>query len=220
MPRTILDHKLNELREAILLMGGDVDVAIGRAVDALARGDCAEAGEVIRADDSIDAQCSAIEEMGASIIALQQPALGDLRAVLAALTIAEELERIGDHAEGIAQLAARLPSTPSKEMLLGLNGLAALTRVQLRGALDAYRAGDAPRAKAVWVSDSAVDNLHRRLVQSLLAAMTGTHDELTTDTYLLWIAHNLERIADRAGNICERVVFIATGERRIVAVAS
>ncbi|MDQ2829949.1 MAG: phosphate signaling complex protein PhoU [Chloroflexota bacterium] len=217
MLRTTLDRKLGELRGAILLMGESVDVAIGRAVDALARGDRDAANAVIRGDDVIDQECTAIEEMGARLITLQQPALGDLRAVLAALTIAEELERIADHAEGIARLVARLPSAsaPSKEALLGLSGLAALARVQLQGALDAYRAGDAVRARTVWAGDAAVDNLHNRLVQSLLGGMKGDRDELTTDTYLLWVAHNLERIGDRAGNICERVVFIATGERRI-----
>jgi len=217
MLRTVLDRKLGELRGAVLLMGESVDVATSRAVDALARGDRAAAETVIRGDDVIDRECRAIEEMGAHLITLQQPALGDLRAVLAALGIAEELERIGDHAEGIAQLVARLPSTPSREMLLGLAGLAALARVQLQAALDAYRAGDQTRARTVWAGDDAVDNLHNRLVQSLLTAMKGDQEELTTDTYLLWVAHNLERIGDRAGNICERVVFIATGERRIVA---
>ncbi len=217
MLRTTLDRKLGELRGAILLMGESVDVAIDRAMDALARGDRDAANAVIRGDDVIDQECTAIEEMGGRLITLQQPALGDLRAVLAALAIAEELERIADHAEGIARLVARLPaaSAPSKEALLGLSGIAALARVQLQGALDAYRAGDAVRARAVWAGDDAVDNLHNRLVQSLLGGMKGGHDELTTDTYLLWVAHNLERIADRAGNICERVVFVATGERRI-----
>jgi len=216
MLRTVLDRKLGELRGAVLLMGESVDVATARAVDALARGDRAAAEAVIKGDDVIDQECRAIEEMGAHLITLQQPALGDLRAVLAALGIAEELERIGDHAEGIAQLVTRLSSAPSRETLLGLAGLAALARVQLQAALDAYRAGDQVRARTVWAGDDAVDNLHNRLVQSLLTAMTGDQEELATDTYLLWVAHNLERIGDRAGNICERVVFIATGERRIV----
>lgn len=217
MPRVELDRRLNELRAAVLDVGDGVEAAIGRAVYALARRDRDLASSVIAGDDAIDQRCAAIEETGARLIALQQPAIGDLRAVLAALAIADELERIGDHAEGIAQLALRLPHPPDGANMLALNGLAALARVQLQGALDAYRALDAARARSVWSGDTAVDTLHGRLVQSLLSAMVRDQDALTTDTYLLWVSHNLERIGDRAGNICERVVFIATGERGIKA---
>jgi phosphate transport system protein len=92
--------------------------------------------------------------------------------------------------------------------------------VQLQGALDAYRSCDAARAGAVWNGDNAVDTLYGRFVQSLMGAMSRDQETVTTDTYLLWVAHNLERIADRATNICERVVFIATGERTMAQVAS
>jgi phosphate transport system protein len=88
-----------------------------------------------------------------------------------------------------------------------------LARVQLQGALDAYRASDATRAREVWAGDDAIDSLNGQFVQVLLSRMRSDQDKVVNDTYLLWVAHNLERIADRATNICERVVYIATGER-------
>lgn len=220
MPRLELDRRLGELRATVMLMGENADRAVGCAVEALARGDGAAAQEVIAGDDVIDRQRAAIEQMSAHLITLQQPAIRDLRCVLAALAISEDLERIGDYAEGIAQLVMRMPDRPSAETMLALNGVAALARVQLQGALDAYRSCDATRASAVWRGDNAVDALHSRFVKSLIVAMSQDQEMVTTDTYLLWVAHNLERIADRATNICERVVFIATGTRTMAEVAS
>jgi phosphate transport system protein len=220
MARVELDRRLSELRATVLLMGENADRAIGQAVEALARGDLAKAQEVIAGDDVLDRQCAAIEQMSAHLITLQQPAIRDLRCVLAALAISEDLERIGDYAEGIAQLVLRMPDLPGAETMLALSGVAALARVQLQGALDAYRSCDAARAGAVWNGDHAVDTLYSRFVQSLMGAMSRDQETVTTDTYLLWVAHNLERIADRATNICERVVFIATGERTMTQVAS
>lgn len=220
MARKELDRRLDALSASILVLGERVDEAIGRAMLALAQQDLAAAAAVITGDDEIDRARAAIEEFGAHLITLQQPAVRDLRAVLAAISIAEDLERIGDYAEGIARLAGRLRQVPHEQTMLALNGLCTLARVQLQSALDAYRAGDTTRASAVWCGDKAVDGLYERMVRTLMGAMTTDENELTTDTYLLWVAHNLERIADRASNICERVVFIATGEREIQAVAS
>jgi len=215
MPRLELDRRLSTVREAVLSMGADVEEAIGRAMIALATHDRAAAQDVMDGDDAIDRACVALGDMCANLITMQQPAVRDLRIVLASLAIAEDLERIGDHVEGIASLVCRLPNPPDCTTMRALNGLGVLARVQLQGSLDAYRAGDAVRARAVWSADDGVDALHRRLVASLIDAMAHDADSLLEDTYLLWLAHNLEQIADRAGNICERVVFIATGERRM-----
>lgn len=220
MARKELDRRLDALCASVLAMGERVDEAIGRAMLALAQRDVAAATAVITGDDEIDRDRTAIEELGAHLITLQQPAVRDLRAVLAAISIAEDLERIGDYAEGIARLAGRLQQAPDEQTMLALNGLCTLARVQLQSALDTYRACDATRASAVWCGDKAVDGLYERMVRTLMGAMATDSDALATATYLLWIAHNLERIADRASNICERVVFIATGEREVQAVAS
>ena len=213
MSRIELDRQLEELRTAVLQMGEGVVASINQAMEALTHQDHRALDAVIAGDDTIDRACTAIEELSARVITLQQPAVRDLRAVLAALIIAEELERIGDHAEGIAQLAARLPQPPDDQEVCTLTKLAALARVQLQGALDAYRAGDATRAREVWARDGAMDSLHSNFVHALLSRMRSDQTKVVKDTYLLWVSHNLERIADRATNICERVVFIATGER-------
>ena len=213
MSRLELDRQLEELRTAVLQMGEGVVASIDQAMEALTHQDHRALDAVIAGDDTIDRACAAIEELSARVITLQQPAVRDLRAVLAALIIAEELERIGDHAEGIAQLAARLPQPPDDQEVCTLTKLAALARVQLQGALDAYRAGDATRAREVWTGDGAMDSLHNQFVQTLLSRMRSDQERVVKDTYLLWVSHNLERIADRATNICERVVYIATGER-------
>ena len=213
MSRIELDRQLEELRTAVLQMGEGVVASIDQAIEALTHQDHRALDAVIAGDDTIDRACAAIEDLSARVITLQQPAVRDLRAVLAALIIAEELERIGDHAEGIAQLAARLPQPPDDQEICTLTKLAALAREQLHGALDAYRAGDATRAREVWGRDDAIDGLHNQFVQALLSRMRSEQDKVVKDTYLLWVCHNLERIADRATNICERVVFIATGER-------
>lgn len=146
MIRTELDRQLGDLRASVLLMGEGVVAATSRAMEALARQDQEAAGAVIAGDDRIDEECAAIEAMSARLITLQQPAIRDLRAVLAALAIAEELERIGDHAEGIARLVQRLPGAPEATTMLALTSLGALARVQLQSALDTYRTCDAARA--------------------------------------------------------------------------
>ncbi|HZS90026.1 MAG TPA: phosphate signaling complex protein PhoU [Chloroflexota bacterium] len=215
MPRTELDRRLAALVAEVLEMGEAVDRSIAQAIDALSRRDEGLAAEVAAADDAIDAACNRIERDSTNLITLHHPVVRDLRAVLAALSIAEDLERIGDHAEGIARLVSRLPGPPDEQDFVALSGLAALARVQLHGSLDAYRACDATRAREVWAGDDAVNALYDRIVRSLMAAMSTDHNALLADTYLLWIAHGLERIADRATNICERVIFIATGDRRV-----
>jgi len=150
---------------------------------------------------------------------LQQPAVGDLRAVRAALAIAQDLERMGDHAAGIARLVARVPSPYALDAptCQALRALATLALVQAQDALDAYRADDALYARRVWQGDDAVDRLHAGLVATVMGAMRRATDAdaLTMDTYVLWSAHALERIADRATTICERVVYIASGERHL-----
>jgi phosphate transport system protein len=213
MSRIELDRQLEQLRTAVLQMGESVVGAIGQAIEALTQRDHRAVDAVIAGDDTIDRECAAIEELSARVITLHQPAVRDLRAVLAALIIAEELERIGDHAEGIAQLTTRLIQPPDDQEVRTLTNLAALARVQLQGALDAYRASDAARAREVWAGDDAIDSLNGQFVQALLSRMRSDQDKVVNDTYLLWVAHNLERIADRATNICERVVYIATGQR-------
>ncbi len=152
MLRTTLDHQLAALRAAVLDTGALVTDALTRASEALLRGDHALAAGVIAGDDTIDRAALRVEELGEQVIALQQPAVGDLRAVLAALAIAQDLERMGNHAAGIARLVARVPDpyvldAPTRQ---ALRALATLALVQAQDALDAYRADDALYARRVW----------------------------------------------------------------------
>ncbi len=214
MARQELDRQLGELCAAVVHAGVLVDDAVARATEALTRHDTAVTRAVIAGDEEIDAVCARVDAMGACLIARQQPALGDLRAVLAALAIAAEVERMGDHAAGIARLALRLPQAPADSVALGVSALSALVRVQVRGALDAYRAGDTTRAGAIRAADDVVDQLYRGLVHALMEAMADEPTLVLTDTYLLWAAHSLERIGDRAAAICGRVAYVATGGPR------
>ncbi len=217
MYRTELDRQLMNIKGDLLRLGEDVEDAIARSVEALLERDPSLAATVIAGDDALDHATMRIQERGALLISMQQPAVSDLRAVLAALSIAEDLERMGDHAEGIARLVMQLPQEPDPRVRATLRALGTLARVQVRDALDAYRSTDVARARVVWQSDDAVDRLHTTLVATVLDRMHHVmgDEALTTDTYMLWVSHNLERIADRASNICERVLFIATGERRL-----
>jgi phosphate transport system protein len=211
--RTELDRRLEELHTAIVQLGERIVEALDRAMTALDRHDSTLATEVVVGDDAIDQACSMIERMSLRVVVLHQPLVGDLRKALAGLMIAEELERMGDHAQGIAQLVTRLPSAPDRPTLHALGDLGRLVHGQVEGALAAYDAGDAARARAVWAGDTAVDERYAGLVQTLMGDMAATQGTTTRDTYLLWVAHNLERIADRATNICEHVVFIVTDDR-------
>lgn len=217
MYRTELDRQLMDIKGAVLRLGEDAEGAVARSLEALLKRDRSLATTVIAGDDALDHATMRIQERGTLLISMQQPAVGDLRAVLAALSIAEDLERMGDHAEGIARLVMQMPQEPDAHVCATLRALGTLARVQVQDALDAYRSTDVARARVVWQSDVAVDRLHTTLVATVLDRMnrvTGG-EALTTDTYMLWVSHNLERIADRASNICERVLFIATGERRL-----
>ena len=215
MARTELDRRLFDLQAHVLALGSDVGTAIIGAMDALARRDQQAAQEIIDGDDAIDHACRLIQEQSAYAITLQQPAIRDLRTVLSVLAIAEDLERSGDYAEGIARLVLRLPFSPGTRAIAELASLATLARVQLQDALDAFRSQDAVRARSVWSGDGQVNDRYAQVVRALMTQMCRDEAALATDTYLLWVAHNLERIADRASNICERVVFIVTGERTI-----
>jgi phosphate transport system protein len=216
MPRNELNRRLDEIRSTVLDTGDRVHRALRLARNALAYPDRSLIEGIIAGDEIVDRTCAAIEAEAELAITLHQPAVGDLRAVLAALIIAQELERIGDHVASIARLTAQLPHVPEAEMISLLSALSAATEAQLRGALAAYRHGDVERAREVCRGDAAVDDQYRQFVQRILGMPHLEHDAIPLYTYLLWIAHNLERIADRATNICERVEFIATGKRAVL----
>jgi phosphate transport system protein len=211
LTRSALEHELEQLRSEILRMGSLVESAIERAVQVLKTRDAELAQQVVNDDDVINQLRYDIEEQALELIATQQPAAGDLRTTIAATHIAVELERIADHAEGIAEIAKRIFDEPLLKPLIDVPIMAQVAREMIHGALDAFAAYDAEAAQKVAVRDDEIDALYQQIFRELLTYMLEDPRNISRATYLLWVAHNLERIGDRATNVCERVVFMATG---------
>jgi phosphate transport system protein len=203
---------LENLRGDVVAMSSMVDKAISRAVESLVRQDVRVAGEVIGADKSINRQRWAIEEDALRIIATQAPMAGDLRSIAAAIHIVTDLERMGDHAAGIAQIVLDTAHEPLLKPLVDIPRMTEIARSMLNDAITAYIEGDAEAARRIAAQDDQVDVLYEQIYRELLTYMMADPSTINRATHLLWVAHNLERIADRATNICERVVFADTGE--------
>ncbi|SRR5579884_2263802 len=241
--RTILDRELQELDSQIRELGSLVDDALDKALQSLANGDLSLASRVIEADTLIDSLRVTIEEHTIRLLTLQQP-LGsrDLRYLTAALSIAGDLERTGDGAEGIAQIILRMAplksSSPSvhndwqngqqeaseESILQDLLTLGQEARRVLQGTMKAFADMDIAAARSIWQDDDVVDVRYHLLRHDLMTLLAGAHaipalqnDSLILQraTYLLWIAHKLERVGDHASNICERIIFIVNGESNI-----
>ncbi len=210
--RRALDRDLAAVRDDLLRMGEMLDAAIRRALEAVEAGDRELAADVVGGDAHLNELRFKVEEDCLSMIATQQPAAGDLRAIIAAMNVVLDLERMGDHAAGIAKTVLLMSSETPPPLPLGLVNMADLSRRMLRESLEAYVAGDSEAAYAVAVQDDQMDVLYHGLLQDLLER-TATRPESPEDgLYLLFAGHNLERIADRITNIAERVIFMASGQ--------
>ncbi len=211
MPREHYVQQLRSLQDDLLRLAGLAEAAVGRAVTALQNQDVEEARRIIAEDDIIDRQQYALEDRALLLIARQAPMAVDLRTISAVISIASELERIGDYAEGLAAVVVRTADLPVLEPPPLLEQMATEARMMLRNAIDAIVARDATAAEQMERADDQVDELYSRVLRELLGVMRDHPDLSESATYLLWAAHNLERIADRTVNIAERAVFIATG---------
>lgn len=210
--RATLDRDLNAVQDDLLRMGGLLDAAIAKSLEALAKRDQDLARQIIADDAHVNALRFHIEEACLALIATQQPAARDLRAVLAAMIIVSELERMGDYAAGIAKTVLRMGDAPLLKPLIDMPRMADECRAMLRRALDAYVAHDADMARAVAAQDDVIDNLYNQIFRELLSFIVEDPHTTTRALYLLFAAHNLERIGDRAVNISERVIFMTSGE--------
>lgn len=210
--RERLVQALDEVREGVLEMGSMVDKAISHSMQALVEHDLDLARAVIDHDKALNRKRFDIETEAVNILAMHQPMAGDLRFILATQTIAVELERMGDYARGIAEIVVRMGYQPPVKPLIDLPGMAEAAQAMLRDVLDAYARRDAAAARTVPARDDAVDALNDRIYNDLIEVMIRNPDTVTRATYLLWITHNLERMADRVTNIAERIVFMVTGE--------
>jgi phosphate transport system protein len=210
--RTIFHKKLREIQDEVLVMGSMVGKAMGRSIDALKSRDLQLAHQVITDDQKINNKRFEIEEKCIQLIATQQPMASDLRIIIAILNITTEIERIGDYAVGIARVVIMIGDEPPLKPLVDIPRMAEQTADMLRRSLDALINRDATAARKIATEDDLVDNLYDQVFRELLTFMAEDPRTITRATRLVWVAHNLERAADRVTNICERVVFIVTGK--------
>jgi phosphate transport system protein len=210
--RTIFHKRLREIQGDVLAMGSMVSKAILHSVDALKNRDLDLAQQVVDDDQKVNRKRFDIEEKCVELIATQQPMASDLRIIVAVLNIISEVERIGDYAEGIAKIAIMNGEEPPLKPLIDIPRMAEQTVDMLRGSLDAFVNRDAEAAKKVSDQDDMVDQLYDQVFRELLTFMVEDPKTITRATRLIWVAHNLERSADRVTNICERVVFVVTGK--------
>lgn len=210
--RSVLDRVFGEAQEDILRLGDLVERAIGNSLNCLQNRDRVLAEEVIRDDEAINELRFKIEETCLAIIATQQPTASDLRAVVAAMNIVVDIERMGDYATGIAKTVLRMGDEPLLKPLIDIPRMAELARQMLRDDLDAYIQRDAAGAREVADRDDEMDLLYKSIFDELVEIMAKDPSGATRATYLLWVAHNLERMGDRVTNISERIIFVTTGD--------
>lgn len=210
--RTEFDRDLQQLQDDLLGLGSMVEKAIAKAVDALKTRDLEMSRQVIREDDAIDMKRNELEERVVDLIAIQQPVASDLRTLIATLHISMELERIGDYAEGIGKIGLMMGDQPPVKPLVDIPRMTTKASAMLHAALDALVSRDLDKAHQVLADDDEVDALYDQVYRELLFLMVQDPKVIERATYLLWTAHDLERIADRATNISEQVVYLVTGK--------
>jgi phosphate transport system protein len=204
--------ELSHLKVRLLTMSGEAEAALGLAVDALLERDESKAADVIAGDRAIDEMEMEIEEHAINLLALQQPMARDLRMLTSALKIANDLERVGDHAVNIAQSTQRLAQSRSIAPEPELVEMARLAREMLSDALEAFVRGDARAGREVCLRDDKVDALHDSVFRILLTHMMEDPHTIGAGMELFLVSRNLERVADLATNIGEDVVFLVEGK--------
>ena len=206
--------EIEKVQTELLEIGRKVEESIVSAIAALRARDLEAAQQVIEKDDEVDEMQIALEERCIDLIATQQPMAGDLRVIMSVIQVASELERTGDYAEGIAKITLLMGDEPPVKPLLDIPRMATVATSMLRSSLTALVERDVERALAVEADDDEVDALYKQVFRELIVYMLEEPRNIRGSTFLIWIAHDLERIADRATNIAERVQYVATGELR------
>ena len=212
MTREAFQRKLRETQDSVLVMGSMVERAIERAILALRTRDLALARRIIADDQKINELRFQIEDQCLLLIATQAPMASDLRILAAALNIITDLERMADHAAGIAKITIMIGNEPPLKPLIDIPRMAEIAREMLQASLEAFVERDVALAQQVAARDDEVDQLYNQVYRELLTFMMADPGTIDRATWLLWVAHDLERIADRVTNICERVGFLVTGK--------
>jgi phosphate transport system protein len=211
MTREAFEKQLRGLQDDVLIMGSMVEKAIQRSIEALRNRDVSLSNSVVADDVAINAKRYEIEEKCIHTIALQAPMAADLRVILAVLFIANELERMADHAEGIGRINLMLGEEPLPRPLGDIVEMGDRANDMLRRSLTAFVDRDAEAARLICDEDDAIDALYDRSYHAFIQEIVRTPADVQRITYMIWTSHNLERIADRVTNICERVIFMVTG---------
>ena len=212
MPRQTLDREIHHLQDEVLLLGSMVEQAMLNAIDALKRRDHAAARQVYAADMLINEKRYAIENRVLILFATQQPIAHDLRLLAAILEVITELERMGDYAKGIAKISLTIGDDETPIPTREISRMGDLAVGMLHRALGAFIAEDVNMAYRIPQDDDHVDELYNQVYRKNVAAMIANPDIIDHSNYIMWVVHNIERMADRVTNICERTIFIATGE--------
>ncbi len=220
MPRESFAQELEALQGEMMVLGSMTERAIVRAVEALKARDQETARRIIADDALVNRKRFEIEEACIQMIATQQPMAGDLRTIIAILHIVVDLERMADHAGGIARITLLVGDKPHLKPLIDIPRMAELGVGMLRRSLEAFLHRDAETARAICAEDDAVDALYDQVYRELLTYMLGDPSTIDRATHLLWAAHNLERIADHATNLCERVIYLVTGKMEEINVST
>jgi phosphate transport system protein len=210
--RIHFDRELIDLRESVLLLGSRARQAVTAGVRAFVTNDIEAAAEVISLDQAINDLRFQIEERCYALLAREQPVAGDMRAIVSALTIVSELERIADHGKKIARICQRSASEPRPIPMVGIQQMAEVALAMLDGAMTALAMRDSTEARAVSAKDDAADALYKQTFNVALTYMLESTRAIAAGTQLIQAAHELERVADRATNIAERVIYAVEGE--------
>lgn len=212
MPRQTLDREIHHLQDEVLLLGSMVEQAMLNAIDALKRRDHKAARQVYNADELINEKRYAIENRVLILFATQQPIAHDLRLLAAILEVITELERMGDYAKGIAKISLKIGDDDTPIPAREISRMGDLAVGMLHRALGAFIAEDVNAAHRIPQEDDQVDELYNHVYRKNVEAMIANPDIIDHSNYIMWVVHNIERMADRVINICERTIFIATGE--------
>ena len=212
MLRKTFENEIQQVKDDVLVLGSMVEQAILGSVEALKKRDIKASQKIYDEDKEINNKRFAIENHLMILIATQQPMAHDLRLLASCMEIISELERMGDYAQGIANINMRMGDAPLLKPLIDVPRMAQIGVDMLHSALTAFVNEDVEAAKSIPVHDDEVDALYNQVYRELMTFVIQDAKTIERANWLLWVAHNLERFADRVTNICERTVFIATGE--------
>ena len=210
--RSTFDRQLGILRDQVIQISDLVEQTIAESMKALQKHDFEMAQHINQFDSQINARRFQVEEYAYQLLALQQPNASDLRLIVALVSVVTNLERIGDHAAGIARLVLRLGEHPALPTPDEFSPMAGLAQWLVRNAMTSFVTSDLDLAKQVLIRDAEINQLHQSVYHSIIEQMTHNPATVESGTLLLWVSHNLERIGDRATNIAGRVPYLVRGE--------